>query len=351
LDDANRRLAVAQAAEATRVRKEADSRELAGVPNDVASLTAFVNKCKRTSCLVLDDANGRLTAAQAAADRAAHEEKFRSDLAAAGNDVAKLSRFVEDCTKASCAVLPDASRRLADAQAAADRAAREIKFRSDLAAAGNDVAKLSRFVEDCTKASCAVLPEARDLLAKAEDAERVRLARIAELAKPKPVFGFNVIVGYDMNGGDIDSPDFVIRETDAATCLAKCQATNGCIAYSFDKWIESCYLKDKLVSLTLDPRSDTSIRKDQLFPGRIYGSSHFCRYSSLAAIGEGRPPAVSSSTAKACEQSCEIDQTCTAYVFRATDKQCWLLPNTVGRKKGKGYESFTSGVKTEIQCK
>jgi hypothetical protein len=86
--DANERNIAAQAAETSRLRKEADSKALAAettrrrneadstalaaVPNDVASLKAFIDRCRRDSCLVLDQATGRLKAAQEAeADRLA----------------------------------------------------------------------------------------------------------------------------------------------------------------------------------------------------------------------------------------------------------------------------------------
>ncbi|MDN3279511.1 hypothetical protein QWJ07_34960, partial [Frankia sp. RB7] len=103
-------------------------------------------------------------------DTAAREAKFSRDLAMAGNDVSTLKRIVDDCKKASCAVLSEASRRLADAQAAVEAAAREQQFRNDLAAAGTDVPKLKRLVDDCKKASCAVLSEANRRLADAQAA-------------------------------------------------------------------------------------------------------------------------------------------------------------------------------------
>jgi cob(I)alamin adenosyltransferase len=346
-------LVKAEAVETARLARIAEDRKaLDAAKGNLDQLRTFVQQCNANSCTVAQEARALLVKAEAVETaRLARIAEDRKALDAAKGNFDQLRTFVQQCNTNSCTVAQEARELLVKAEAVETaRLARIAEDRKALDAAKGNLDQLRTFVQQCNANSCTVAQEARELLVKAEDAERVRLARIAELAKPKPVLGFNVIVGFDMNGGDIDSPDFLIRETDAATCLAKCQATNGCIAYSFDKWIKTCYLKDKLVSLTVDPRSDTSIRKDQLSPGRINGSSHFCRYSSLAAIGEGGPPAPSS-TAKACEQSCDTDQTCTAYLFRATDKQCWLLANTVGRNKGKGYENFTSGVRTEIQCK
>jgi hypothetical protein len=337
-----------------------DRTALDAAGTDPNKLRIFVEYCQaRPSCTLALEARTRLSQASERVATERMEAESRT-LDAAGNDIVKLRNFIDQCKAASCNLEASARSRLERAETI------------EVDSAAFDATRLQTCAQQCRTASAKAEAERKlgiirgeenayklargnaSLLQKYANDCRVckfktaALAEVAELTKPKPSLGFSTTVGYDMNGGDIDSPDFMTRETDAATCLAKCQSTNGCIAYSFDKWIKTCYLKDKLVALTLDPRSDTSIRKDQAFPGLSTGPKRFCRYSSLA-LGEG-PPAFSSSTAGACEQSCEVDQACAAYAFRATDKQCKLLRNTVDRQKGGGLENITSGIRTQIKC-
>jgi PAN domain len=335
LPDATRRLADAQAAADAAAREAKFRNDLAAAGNDVVKLSRVVDDCRKASCAVLADASRRLADAQAAADAAAREVKFRNDLAAAGNDVVKLSRVVDDCRKASCAVLADASRRLADAQAAAEAAAREVKLRNDLALAGNDVAKLSSVVDDCKKVSCAVLQEASSRLAKAE--ERVRLTRT----------GFATQANYDMFGGDIlQSDGKKYFTTDSATCQSTCLGSGECVAFTYDKWNTACYLKKSLNALKLDPHSDTGIRADQPLPSIAPDAAHFCRYvdSNLYSDNPRRVPSLS---VQDCEQGCQPDD-CVAYAFSRTDRLCSLFRSVSDRKKN--IPNVNAGIRTQYPC-
>ncbi|MEA2950941.1 MAG: hypothetical protein QOJ96_461, partial [Alphaproteobacteria bacterium] len=180
LQEANKRLAAAEAVEAERLRKEADSQELAAVPGDIASLGAFVDKCKRTSCLVLEDANGRLIAAHAAETARLRKEADNYELASVPNDVTSLNDFVDKCKKTSCLVLDDANRRLAVAQAAEATRVRKEADSRELAGVPNDVASLSAFVDKCKRTSCLVLDNANGRLIAAQAAEAMRVRKEAD---------------------------------------------------------------------------------------------------------------------------------------------------------------------------
>lgn len=341
-------------------RLDADMQALNRAGTDLEALRAFVESCKaRPSCTLKGIADSRIDLASKEQTRA-RSDADRKGLENAGNDIGKLRAFLDRCKTPSCAYEALAMSNLERAEG------------SDVEAAAFDVARLQACVQQCRSSSARASAESRLAIVRAEENayraarnnanllqrygseckvckfKSAALTEAAELNKQKPSTGFNVTVGFDMVGGDIASPDFMIRDIDAGSCHARCQATNGCIAYSYDKWKRSCYLKDKLVALTFDPRSDTGIRRDQSVPGVLGNAKRFCR-SSLPILGDG-PPAFSSATASACEQNCESDQNCVAYVFRATDMQCKLLRSTSDRQKGPGSANIIAKYKTQTSC-
>jgi hypothetical protein len=338
LNEAGRRLTEAQTAADAAARELQFRNDLAAAGNDITKLRRIVDDCRKASCAVLTEASRRLTEAQTAADAAARELQFRNDLAAAGNDITKLRRIVDDCRKAFCTVLNEASRRLTEAQIAADAAAREQQFRSDLAAAGNDVAKLSRLVDDCLKLSCSVLLEAGSRLAKAR-----------EPGRPGQI-GFTTNANYDMYGGDIEfrgdnGKPITFITTDSATCLTKCRDNSQCIAIVFDKWNRACHLKQQMSVLTQTPRSDTSIRADQK-PYFETASPHTCPYPGGSLKGDPIRTFRAQST-DVCKRGCEGDKNCVAYMFRKSDGQCEFYNSVSDRTKVD--PPFDSGERTQAR--
>ncbi|MDN3276896.1 PAN domain-containing protein, partial [Frankia sp. RB7] len=337
LSEANRRLADAQAAVEAAMREQQFRNDLAAAGTDIPKLKRLVDDCKKASCAVLYEASRRLADAQTAVEAAMREQQFRNDLEAAGTDISKLKRLVDDCKKASCAVLSEASRRLADAQVVAVEAAmRELKFRNDLEAAGNDVERLSRFVDECRKEPCSVLDDAIGRLSKAK-----------ELVRPAQV-RFATSTNYDMYGGDIDVKGdngtlvkFV--KSDATTCLANCRANRYCIAFVFDKWNSACYLKKQLSALTQTPRSDTSIRTDQQ-PFFETAKPHTCPYPNSSMRGNSISNFKSQST-EYCKRQCEDEKRCVAYMFQKRDGECTLLNSVSDRTRSD--PAFDSGERTQ----
>jgi hypothetical protein len=171
LSDAEQRLANARTAADIAAREKKFRDRLAATrDDDVSGLQQIADECRKVSCAVLSDAEQRFVKARTAADIAAREKKFRDRLAATrDDDVSGLQQIADECRKISCAVLIDAEQRFVKAQTAADTAAREKKFRTDLVnIANDDVAGLQRFVDECRNASCAVLNIAEQRLAVAK---------------------------------------------------------------------------------------------------------------------------------------------------------------------------------------
>jgi len=162
------------------VQKNQFPQELATAGNDIAKLTAFIDRCQASAnCPVLADAREKLAQAKAQANAQVERERqtaqFRSDFQSSGNDIAKLTAFIDRCqASANCPVLSEAQQRL---QAERARQFDTAQFRADLQTAGSDPAKLTVLVTRCRASpNCTVLAEAEQRLL----AERGRQNEIAQ---------------------------------------------------------------------------------------------------------------------------------------------------------------------------
>jgi hypothetical protein len=307
---------------------QANYRELDAAGDDIAKLSSFIDRCKPPTCTLEPEARNRLANAKAVDSRTRLAAAARQQLDAAGTDTVALRSFVDRCKTPSCTLGSEASSRLAAAEAGTRLAALEAERtravaeaeRTRLAAAEADrtrlaAAEIERTRLEAERARAAAAEAARVRLAALE-AERTRAAAEAERNRLARI-GFNAYVNYDIYGGDIE----IIKPTDVAACMSKCQTNSSCVAYSFDKWNKSCYIKNTLGNLILDPHSDTNIRRDQPHPGFSSQGKSFCRYSNSTASGDDLP-AFASPSIEMCEKSCGQNQSCVAFTFRRTDNQC-----------------------------
>ncbi|KIZ44037.1 MULTISPECIES: PAN domain-containing protein [Rhodopseudomonas] len=170
-------------------------------------------------------------------------------------------------------------------------------------------------------------------------------SELAQLARRN---SFMAIANRDMDGGDIIEAGslLMLRDTSQGECEARCRARRDCVAVSFDRWNNSCYLKDTVIPLTLDPHSVTMIRADQQTPGSVPATERFCAYNNSLLTGEGQP-AFSVPSPRACEISCGSDRACVAYSFMKVAKLCLKFSTTSNREKG---VDAVSAVKTQRSC-
>jgi hypothetical protein len=348
------------AAEADRVRTvEANlKQELDAAGTDAVRLRAVAEHCRAAACSFAQTISSRIAAADASAAERARQAAV---LDAAGADIIKLRSFMDECRAPSCTVEQEARNRLERAEGI------------EISSASYDVARLQICLQQCRTESAKAEAERKLNLIRGEE-NSYRMARgnsgmlqtylkycmackfkavaqseFADLTKPKPIASFSVTVNYDMDGGDIRDGDAIMmaRNADLLTCQSKCQAVDACIAYSFDKWNKSCYLKDRLSPMVLDTHSNTYIRQDQTHPGLSTASKRFCHYANSAVVGEEFPAVTVPSTAR-CEQSCAADQTCVAYTFRSTDNLCRLFRSTSDRLRG--VDGSVTGSRTQYSC-
>ena len=321
--EAHNRLAKAEDAERSRLAQvaQADRKALDVAGNDLAQLRKFVQRCTATSCTVVQEARDRLAKAEDAerARLAQIAQADRKGLDTAGTDIGQLRKFVEQCNAPNCTVAQEARDRLAKAEAAERARIAQIAEadRTALAAARNDLGKLRTFVQQCNASSCTAAQEARDLLAKGEDA-----------ARNSKLLGFNTFLNYDIDQNDIE----ISFDTSYADCNSKCQSTNGCVAFVFNKWKNACFLKSKVGPLIQDPRSDVVIRKDQAWPVSAKTKIGTCLYYKSSMIGEVSR-SFASQSAPNCQSECEANQSCVAYTFRKADRRCSFFSSVSDRTR------------------
>ena len=147
----------------------------------------------------------------------------------------------------------------------------------------------------------------------------------------------------NIDHGDINR----IRNIDLASCEATCRATNGCLAYSFDKWNSDCYLKSSIPEFLQDPVSDAGIRGDVPEPRPSPNTLKTCVYNNSILSGI-ELKTTSSVSADVCQRRCEEDVACAVYTYFRPKNRCTLFSNPSARTSKQNHA--VSGIRTQRKC-
>jgi PAN domain len=141
----------------------------------------------------------------------------------------------------------------------------------------------------------------------------------------------------DLYGGDLGAP---IKNTDVEEkCSSACSREDRCRGYSFDKWNNYCYLKSKITSLRMDPRSISGLRAGLPSPSASAIVTKMERYRGRAFGGSGYR-SVKTAKFEGCETECQGDDKCVAYTFQNAGQSCTLYDTTTAAyMPSKGSES------------
>lgn len=242
-------------------------------------------------------------------------------------EAAELARrTAEEKAKAA-----DQARQAAESKAASaekERLAAEQKAAEEAKKAAGRQAALAEEAKKAAEIETVAAEEAqRNAQQKAVAAEEARntadqKAVVAEDAeKSSKLTGdalkrFKIKSNRDMYGQDIPSSDgragsFALN-TDA--CASKCDILKSCVAFSFDQWNKQCYLKNKIISSNLDPRSLIGVKSEFDLPKplkqpaemKILRNNRFrgnlVAHTKVDDFGQ-------------CRTSCEKDMRCVAFSF------------------------------------
>ena len=160
---------------------------------------------------------------------------------------------------------------------------------------------------------------------------------------------FTVAPNLKIDGQDILSPTgrIGVPNIDLSTCAAQCDNNQSCVAFSFDRWRQVCYLKNKVVAPLLDPASLTAV-KNGTIPNKSNAPFKITLLPDRQFLGQpNRHTRVSNFVA--CWAACKDDENCVAFSFlkdvRTTDN-CQIFENPE-----QGYvvdPSIVSGYKYQI---
>jgi hypothetical protein len=153
--------------------------------------------------------------------------------------------------------------------------------------------------------------------------------------------GFVNYENRDLPGEDLSK----MTNVTMGDCAAACTRNSQCQAYSFDKWNRFCFLKSRVSSLKLDPRSVTGVRVDLPAAPLADDPVAMSRYRGKIFPGSGYRT-LSQTQFEACESACKDDNTCVAFTFYKEDRSCRLFDRT-----GEYFANrqTDSGVKTQPQ--
>ncbi|MGJ5096756.1 PAN domain-containing protein, partial [Bradyrhizobium oligotrophicum] len=148
---------------------------------------------------------------------------------------------------------------------------------------------------------------------------------------PKSLNNYTIQINQDINGQDIVQPDgqVGIRGSDINACALQCDANPACVAFSLDRWNKMCFLKRKIVTSVLEPRSVIGTKKPFTLPSRS------TLREKVGTLGnhrfDARPIATASvSDLAACQVACAGDRRCVAFNFLrggGQAKNCQIFDN------------------------
>jgi hypothetical protein len=121
----------------------------------------------------------------------------------------------------------------------------------------------------------------------------------------------------DIYGNDILMPDgqIGIAGLDLNQCASQCERVAACVAFSVDRWIGKCYLKNDVTTSILDARSTLAVKKPRELPRVSTAESeiksvHRRRFRGELLVRRNMPDL------KTCRASCETDIRCVGFTFQ-----------------------------------
>jgi hypothetical protein len=190
-------------------------------------------------------------------------------------------------------------------------------------AARGDLDRLNTYVRNCQ--TCEYVTTAKDEIARLEGQSQNRSM-------------FITYRNQDLHGGDFQRLDGV----NLPACVAACLSDSRCVAYSYDKWNRSCFLKSVVATLRLEPRSITGVRGDTQIPLSSTDPVIMEPYRSKVFPGSGYSSLTGSF--ESCQTACRESANCIAFSFVKAPRRCNLFDET-----GKYFPDNTadSGVKSQ----
>ena len=125
---------------------------------------------------------------------------------------------------------------------------------------------------------------------------------------------------HDLVGTDVRQ----IKNADRWSCERACESEPRCRAYTVDKWNQWCFLKSAVKLMRFDPKNTSGLKKGTQRPRTAGEPTIVERYRNKAFPGYGYM-IQQQIDFDICERNCEADESCVAYMFRKTTRDCYLF--------------------------
>jgi hypothetical protein len=276
------------ALESDRARRAEDLRRYNLARGNVDTMREYLMACQIIE--FCEDARRELTRIEGNL----RDEEF---YASARGNAAKLHEYLDWCGRAC---------------RHSDAAREEVRV---LEAANNREAQVYRTALQCIRGPSACNPD--DCLLPYQSAfpggdHSLELKDEARRAADGPqCVQFRIFANKDMDGGDLGQP---LRNIVYQACLSACKSHNECKAFSYDKWIKACYLKNSVTVQRSDPSSTVGVRQD-LQPPPQATSPRKMERRGLEFSGNIYRNFMTGSR-DSCSNICFQDPMCLAYTFR-----------------------------------
>lgn len=162
-------------------------------------------------------------------------------------------------------------------------------------------------------------------------AEKVQPKAVTDVSQPRGLNNYTIQINQDIDKQDIVQPDgqVGIRGSNVDACALQCDANPACVAFSFDRWNKMCFLKRKIVTSVLEPRSVIGIKKPFALPDR---STLPVQVNTVRNHRfDARPISTANvSDLAACQVACAGDRRCVAFSFLrggGQAKSCQIFDN------------------------
>jgi hypothetical protein len=156
-----------------------------------------------------------------------------------------------------------------------------------------------------------------------------------ELEAENPIFD-----NYDFVGADMRQ----IKSEDDSTCSAACEAQSSCLGYSYDKWNNACFLKGAVSQMRFDPQNTSGLKKLSDKPSVSTAAKVMERYRGKGFSTKEAFRLDLNSAFEECEQRCTADDTCAAFTFKKSARECYSFERA---NKYSASADADSGVKRQ----
>lgn len=152
-------------------------------------------------------------------------------------------------------------------------------------------------------------------------------ANASPVAPPKPpapppnTRSFTIYDARDIGGSDYK----ILKDGSQDSCIEQCKQDNKCVAFSWDRWNNYCFLKHAVPGTArTDPQSMAAVAKTETQPTDSKAPVVFEPFYN-AEFRDTPYATTKESSYRDCERTCRDDNRCEVFTYRTEPRSCSLI--------------------------